>query len=137
MRRISKLNKLNLVRGLSNLKFSSDALCKACQKTSFTKTSFKAKKNVISTSRPLDILYIYLIGPVKTASVNEKKYDLVIVDDYNMQTWVKFLKHKDKSHFVFATFCSQVQNEKKNFKIVKVISDHGVEFENKNFEFFF
>jgi hypothetical protein len=29
---ISKLNKFNLVRGLLNMKFKSNALCEACQK---------------------------------------------------------------------------------------------------------
>lgn len=46
---------------------------------------------------------------------------------------MKFLKHKDESHLMFASFCSQVQN-KKDFKINKVRSDHGEEFENKDFE---
>ena len=70
---------------------------------------------------------------MKTASVSGKKYGLVIVDDYNRWTWVKFLRHKDESHSVFASFCSQVQNEK-SCKIVRVRSDHGGEFENKDFE---
>jgi hypothetical protein len=74
-----------------------------------------------------------LFGPVKTASINRKKYGLVIVDDYSRWTWVKFLKHKDESHFVFSTFCSQVQT-KMNYKIVRVRSYHGGEFENKHFE---
>ena len=70
---------------------------------------------------------------MKTASVNGKKYGLFIVDDYSHWTWVEFLKHKDESHSVFTTFCSQVKNEM-NLKIVKVISDHGGKFENKIFE---
>ena len=107
MRRISQLNKLNLVRGLPNLKFSSDSIYEAYHKGKFSKTSFKVK-NVISTSRPLELLHIDLFGPVKTASVNGKKYGLVIIDDYNRWTWVKFLRHKDESHAVFSTFCSQV-----------------------------
>lgn len=44
MRRIPMLNKLDLVRGLPNLKFASDALCEACQKDKFSKTSFKKQK---------------------------------------------------------------------------------------------
>ena len=111
LRKISQLNKLGLVRGLPNLKYSSDALCEACQKGKFSKTSFKPKK-VVSISRPLELLHIDLFGPVKTASNNGKKYGLVIVDDYSRWTWVKFLRHKDESNFVFTTFCSQVQNEK-------------------------
>lgn len=44
--------------------------------------------------------------------------------------WVKFLRHEDESHSVFSIFRSQVKNEK-DFKIVKVSSDHGGEFEEK------
>src|SRR3954464_4374358 len=135
LRKISQINKLNLVRGLPNLKFKSDALCEACQKGKFSKPAFKSK-NVVSTSRPLELLHIDLFGPVKTASVRGKKYGLVIVDDYSRWTWVKFLKHKDETHSVFFDFCIQIQSEKE-CKIIKVRSDHGGEFENGSFEEFF
>lgn len=69
MRSISQLNKLNLVRGLPNLKFSLDVLCEACQKDKFSKAYFKVK-NVVCTSRPLELLLIDRFGPVKTAYVN-------------------------------------------------------------------
>jgi hypothetical protein len=78
MRNISQLNKLGLVRGLPNLKFASDALCEACQKGKFSKTSFKAK-TVVSTSRPLELLHIDLFGPLKIASINGNKYGLVMM----------------------------------------------------------
>ena len=100
LRRISKLNKLELVRDLPKLKFSSDALCEACHKGKFSKTTFKTK-NVVSTFRPLELLHIDLFGLVKTTPVNGKKYGLVIVDDYSRLTWVKFLRHKNESHSVF------------------------------------
>jgi hypothetical protein len=132
MRSISQLNKLGLVRGFPNLKFASYALCEACQKGKFSKTSFKAKI-VVSTSRPLELLHIDLFGPVKIASIDGKKYGLVIIDDYSRWTWVKLLKHKDESHFMFSTFCLLVHTEM-NCKIVKVRSDHGGEFENKHFK---
>ena len=111
MRRISQINKLNMVRGLPSMKFNSDALCEACQKGKFAKPPFK-EKNFVSTSRPLELLHIDLFGPVKSALVSGKKYRLVIVDDYNRWTWVKFLRRKDESHSVFSTFCNLVQNEK-------------------------
>lgn len=44
-------------------------------------------KNVVSTSRSLELLHIDLFGPVKTASVNGKKSGLVIVDYYNRWAW--------------------------------------------------
>lgn len=80
MRRTYQLNKLDLVRGLPNLKFFSDALCEACQKFKFSKNYFKAK-NVISTSRPLELLHIDLFGLVKNAYVNGKKCGLVFFDN--------------------------------------------------------
>ena len=97
-----------------------------------TKTSFKAK-TVVSTSIPLKLLHIDFFEPMKIASINGKKYGLVISNDYSRWTWVKFLKHKAKSHSVFSTLYSPVQTEM-NCKIVKVRSDHDGEFENKHFE---
>ena len=107
LRKISQLSKLNLVRGLPRLKYSSEALCEACQKGKFTKKPFKAK-NVVSTTRPLELLHIDLFGPVKTESIGGKKYGLVIVDDYSRWTWVKFLRHKDETHTMFTNFITQV-----------------------------
>src|SRR3954463_11904697 len=48
LRKISQINKLNMVRGLPNLKYNSDALCEACQKGKFSKPAFKSK-NVVSS----------------------------------------------------------------------------------------
>lgn len=52
----------------------------ACQKKKQVKSSFESK-HIIFTLRLLDLLYIYLFGPTKTY-LGEKKYDLVIIDDY-------------------------------------------------------
>jgi len=81
-RLISKLSKLQLVRGLPNIDYHSDALCGACQKGKIVKSSFK-RKDILSTSRPLELLHIDLFGPVNTASLYGSKYGLVIVDDYS------------------------------------------------------
>ena len=69
----------------------------------FVKTSFKSK-DIVSTSRPLELLHIDLFGPVSTASLYGSKYGLVIVDDYSRWSWVKFLKSKDDSYDVFSKF---------------------------------
>ncbi|CAJ2666514.1 unnamed protein product [Trifolium pratense] len=133
-RLISKLSKLDLVRGLPKIKYHSNTLCGSCQKGKITKSSFKPK-NIVSTSRPLELLHIDLFGPVNTASINGKKYGLVIVDDYSRWTWVKFLRTKDEAYDEFIIFCKQIQNEK-GYTILKVRSDHGGEFENEPFENF-
>ena len=48
-RLISKLNKLQLVKGLPNIEYHSDALCGACQKGKIVTTSFNSK-DIVSTS---------------------------------------------------------------------------------------
>jgi len=117
-RLISKLSKSQLVRGIPDIDYHSDALCGACQKGKIVKTSFKSK-DIVSTSRPLELLHIDLFGPVSTASIYGSKYGLVIVDDYSRWSWVKFLKSKDDSYNVFSKFCIQIQSEKE-LKILKV-----------------
>ena len=133
-RLISKLNKHNLVRGLPNLKYQSDALCEACQKGKQIKTSFNST-NIVSTSRPLELLHIDLFGPTRIASLNGKKYGLVIVDDYTRWTWVKFLAHKDESFKIFCILYKNIQNSKGTC-ISAIRSDHGGEFENESFQTF-
>nr|GFC32837.1 Gag-Pol polyprotein [Tanacetum cinerariifolium] len=38
-----------------------------------------------------------LCGPMRVASINGKRYVLVIVDDYSLYTWVHFLRTKDET----------------------------------------
>ncbi|GJY43719.1 retrovirus-related pol polyprotein from transposon TNT 1-94 [Tanacetum coccineum] len=48
-------------------------------------------------------LHMDLCGPMRVASVNEKKYILIIVDDYSRFTWVKFLRTDNGTEFVNQT----------------------------------
>ena len=135
LRLISKLLKYNLVRGLPSMSSKSDdILCDACQMGKQSKTSFHSK-NIVSTSRPLELLHIDLFGPTRTASVGGKRYGLVIVDDYSRWTWVRFLIHKDESFKVFYKLCKKIQNEK-GVCITSIRSDHGGEFKNESFQTF-
>ena len=70
------------------------------------KFSFKAK-DIVFTSRPLELLHIDLFGPVSTASLYGSKYGLVIVDDYCRWTWVKFLRSKD--HYMMYSVASALK----------------------------
>ena len=47
-----------------------------------------------------------------------------------------YLAYKDESFNVFFKFCKRVQNEK-GVCIASIRSDHGREFENENFQFFY
>jgi len=119
-RLISKLSKSQLVKGLPDIDYHSAALCGACQKGKIVKTSFKSK-DIVSTSRPLELLHIDLFGPVTTESLYGTKYGLVIVDDYSRWTCVKFIRSNDYAYDVFSSFCTQIQFEKE-MNILKVRS---------------
>jgi hypothetical protein len=123
-----------LVKGLLNINYHSYALCGSYQIGKISKTSFKPK-NIVSTSRPLELLHIDLFGPVSTTSINGKKYGFVIVDDYSRWTWVKFLRVKDDAYDLFNIFFTQIQSEK-DLRILKVISDHGVNLKMSHLQLF-
>ncbi|GJV14474.1 retrovirus-related pol polyprotein from transposon TNT 1-94 [Tanacetum coccineum] len=52
----------------------------------------------------LNLLYMDLCGPMRVASINGKKYILVIVDDYSRYTWTLFLRSKDETPEVLKDF---------------------------------
>ena len=79
MNLISKLFKKELVIGLSKISFEKNRLFGACQQEKQTKISFKSK-NIVSTSKPLQLLYMDLITPSRTISVGGKLYILTVVD---------------------------------------------------------
>ena len=76
-----------------------------------------------------------LFGPSRTMSFGGNYYALVIVDDYSRFTWTLFLTHKSDAFHAFKKLAKLIQN-KKNLNIVSIRSDHGEEFENKDFELF-
>jgi hypothetical protein len=125
MKLLSKLSKLDLVKGLPVTKFVKDKICDACQLGKQTKSTFK-KKKVISTSRPLELLHMDLFGPIRTASLSGKLYAFVIVDDYSRYTWVLFLAHKNEAHKAFVKYCRRIQNE----KVIQLTMLEVIEVEN-------
>ena len=129
---LNKLSTKQLVKGLPCVTFQKDKICDACQFGKQIKSSFKSKK-MISTSRPLELLHLDLFGPMRTASLGGKFYVFVIVDDFSRFTWTLFLTHKNEALQTFSNLCKRIQNEK-GFSIVSIRSDHGKEFENKDFE---
>ena len=109
---MSKLIRKDLVRGLAKVRLETNKLCDACQLGKQTRNSFRPK-NIVSTSRSLELIHMDLFGPTRITSLGEKKYGLVIVDDYSRFTWILFLAHKDETFLAFIKFYKRVSNEKK------------------------
>ncbi|GKC80371.1 retrovirus-related pol polyprotein from transposon TNT 1-94 [Tanacetum coccineum] len=93
---INHLARHGLVRGLPKLKFEKDHLCFACAMGKSKKKPHKPKSEDTNQEK-FYLLYMDLCGPMPVASVNGKKYILVIVDYYSLFTWVKCLRSKDEA----------------------------------------
>ncbi|GKE68454.1 retrovirus-related pol polyprotein from transposon TNT 1-94, partial [Tanacetum coccineum] len=81
MRLIQLLTSKKLVKNLPKLKFDKHS-CDACKIGKQAHTSHKAK-NIVSTTRCLELLYMDLFGPSAVWSYGGNLYTLVIVDDYS------------------------------------------------------
>nr|GEX28494.1 retrovirus-related Pol polyprotein from transposon TNT 1-94 [Tanacetum cinerariifolium] len=79
---INLLSKKDIVIGLPKMKYVKDQLCSSCELSKAKRSSFKSKA-VPSSKGRLNLLHIDLCGPMRIASINGKKYILVIVDDYS------------------------------------------------------
>ena len=74
-----------------------------------------------------------LFGPIRTTSLEEKRYGFVVIDDFLYFTWVLFLASKDEAFSAFSMFCRKILNGK-GLSIVSIRSDLDTKFENKDFE---
>ncbi|GKG26214.1 retrovirus-related pol polyprotein from transposon TNT 1-94, partial [Tanacetum coccineum] len=70
-----------------------------------------------------------LCGSLRVASVNGKKYILVIVDDFSRFTWVYFLRSKGETPEIIKKFIAQAQLNYKA-KVCKIRTDNCTEFKN-------
>ncbi|GJV16408.1 retrovirus-related pol polyprotein from transposon TNT 1-94 [Tanacetum coccineum] len=128
MRLIQSLASKELVRNLPKLKFDQH-FCDACKIGKQAHVSHKAK-NIVSTTRCLELLHMDLFGPSAVRSYGGNRYTLVIVDDYSRYTWTRFLKNKTEAFDQFEIFSKKIQNQL-GCTIVSIRTDHGREFDNE------
>ncbi|GJZ09159.1 integrase, catalytic region, zinc finger, CCHC-type containing protein [Tanacetum coccineum] len=123
------INQHGLVQGLPKLKFEKDHLCSACAMGKSKKKPHKPKSEDTNQEK-LYLLHMDLCGPMRVASVNGKKYILVIVDDYSRFTWVKFLRSKDEAPDFIIKFLKMIQLRLK-VPVRRIRTDNGTEFVNQ------
>nr|GEY12102.1 hypothetical protein [Tanacetum cinerariifolium] len=105
---INLLSKNDIVVGLPKLKFIKDHICSSCE-LGKAKRKYFLTKLTPSSKRRLQLLHMDLCGPMRVASINGKRYVLVIVDDYSRYTWTHFLRSKDETPEVLIDFLRLVQ----------------------------
>ncbi|GKB44401.1 retrovirus-related pol polyprotein from transposon TNT 1-94 [Tanacetum coccineum] len=102
------LSKKDVVIGLPKLKYVKDQLYSSCEVSKAKRSSFKTKA-VPSSKGRLNLLHMDMCGPMWVASINGKKYILLIVDDYSRYTWTLFLRSKDETPEVLKDFLIMIQ----------------------------
>ncbi|GKC69891.1 retrovirus-related pol polyprotein from transposon TNT 1-94 [Tanacetum coccineum] len=132
---LNELARNDLVRGLPMLKYDKDHLCPSCQLGKSKKASHPLKAENTNTE-VLHTLHMDLCGPMRTESINGKKYVLVIVDDYTRFGWVRFLRTKDETPQVIEKFIVKTQRAL-NATVRFVRTDNGTEFVNKTLDGWF
>nr|GEU62665.1 retrovirus-related Pol polyprotein from transposon TNT 1-94 [Tanacetum cinerariifolium] len=125
----------DIVIGLPKLKYVKDQLCSSCEVSKAKRSSFKSKA-VPSSKGRLNFLHMDLCGPMRVASINEKKYILVIVDDYSRYTWTLFLRSKDETPEVLKEFLTMIQRNLQA-PVITERTERGTEFLNKTLNAFF
>ncbi|GJU41815.1 retrovirus-related pol polyprotein from transposon TNT 1-94 [Tanacetum coccineum] len=128
MRLIQSLSSKELVRNLPKLNFEKH-FCDACNLGKQLHESHKAK-NMVSTSKCLELLHMDLFGPSAVQSYGGNFYTLVIVDDYSRYTWTRFLKHKNEAFDHFEILSKKIQIQK-GCPVISIRTDHGREFDNE------
>jgi hypothetical protein len=96
MKKLHKLLKGEHVLGLTNVCFEKDRPCATCKAGKQVETTHPSK-NVMTTSRPLELLHMDLFGAFAYLSIGGSKYGLVIIDDFSRFTWVFFCRIKNRN----------------------------------------
>nr|GEV65209.1 hypothetical protein [Tanacetum cinerariifolium] len=93
---INDLAKNDLVSGLPKFKYHKEHRYPSCEQGKIKRASHPPKP-VPNSRHKLHLLHMDLCGLMRIASINGKRYVLVIMDDYSRYTWVHFLRSKDEA----------------------------------------
>nr|GFA62442.1 putative ribonuclease H-like domain-containing protein [Tanacetum cinerariifolium] len=126
---INDLAKNDHVAGLPKFKYHKEHLCPSCEQGKSKRASHPPKP-VPNSKQRLHLLYMDLCGPMRIASINDKRYVLVIVDDYSRYMWVHFLRSKDEAPEVIIKFLKRITVLFQS-PVIIIRTNNGVEFKNQ------
>nr|GFB52030.1 retrovirus-related Pol polyprotein from transposon TNT 1-94 [Tanacetum cinerariifolium] len=126
---INDLARNNRVSCLPKFKYNKEHLCPSCEQGKCKRASHPPKP-VPNSRQSLHLLHMDLCGPMRIASINGKRYVLVIVDDYSHYTWVHFLRSKDEAPEVIKTFLKRITILLQSSVII-IKTDNGTKFKNQ------
>ncbi|KAI3771062.1 hypothetical protein L6452_02215 [Arctium lappa] len=133
-RDLNKLRTQQLVTRLPELKIEQDILCSACAKGKMKRSSHKLKM-LSNCNKCLELIHMDLCGPMRTQSINGKKYILVMVDEFSRYTWLEFLRQKSEAPDLIIKFIKKIQVLMQS-PVKQLRSDNGTEFKNATLQTF-
>nr|GEV17359.1 Gag-Pol polyprotein [Tanacetum cinerariifolium] len=132
---INGLARNDLVLGLPKFKYHKEHLCRSCKQEKSKRASHPPKP-VPNSKQRLHLLHMDLCGPMRIASINKKRYVLVIVDNYSRYTWVHFLRSKDEAPEVIKTFLKRITILLQS-PVIIIRTNNGTEFKNQTLKEYF
>nr|GFC73401.1 ribonuclease H-like domain-containing protein [Tanacetum cinerariifolium] len=114
------------VCGLSKFKYRKEHLCPSCEQGK-TKRASHPPKPVPNSWQMLHLLHMDLCRPMRIASINGKRYILVIMNDYSRYT---FLRSKDEAPLVIITFLKRITVLLQS-PVIIIRTDNDTEFKNQ------
>nr|GEU76605.1 retrovirus-related Pol polyprotein from transposon TNT 1-94 [Tanacetum cinerariifolium] len=132
---INDIARNDLVSGLPKFEYHKEHLCLSCEQGKSKRASHPPKP-VPNSRQKLHLLHMDLCGPMRIASINVKRYVLVIVDDYSRYTWVHFLRSKDEAPKVIKMFLKRITVLLQSTVII-IRTDNGTEFKNQALKDYF
>nr|GEY02733.1 hypothetical protein [Tanacetum cinerariifolium] len=126
---INDLARNDLFAGLPKFKYHKEHLCPSCEQGKSKRASHPPKPIPNSRQR-LHLLHMDLCGPMRIASINGKRYVLVIEDDYSRYTWEHFLRSKDEAPKVIIKFLKSITVLLQS-PVIIIRTNNGTEFKNQ------
>nr|GFB63868.1 retrovirus-related Pol polyprotein from transposon TNT 1-94 [Tanacetum cinerariifolium] len=127
--------KNDLVAVLPKFKYHKEHLCPSREQGK-SKRAPLPPKPVPNSRHRLHLLHMGLCGPMRSASINGKRYVLVIVDDYSRYTWVNFLRSKDEAPEVIIMFLKRIMVLLQS-PVIIIRTDNDTEFKNQMLKEYF
>ena len=119
------------VEGLPKIQAKHVGVYKGCAKGKNTKKTFRSSES--KEKRILEIIHFNVCSPMSSSSLSRYVYYVSFIDNFSKNTWIYFMKNKDKFFSKFKGFKTLIKNHTKK-KIKTFRSDNGREFTSNEFK---
>ena len=106
--------------------------CSCCVAGKHARAPFP-KATEFRASKPLELVYADICGPITPSTISGGKYFLLIVDDFSRLMWVAILKNKSEAFGAFQKFKTLAESESNGALIKCLRTDRGGEFTSEEF----